>query len=83
MPRAQVAKADEQLERQGPANAQGPLRLTRGGPLVPQVLDNHGVINKAADWVERYRVLWEERFDRLDEYLKQLQKGEKRPGRSK
>jgi len=25
------------------------------------------------DWVESYRHIWEERFDRLDEYLRQLQ----------
>jgi len=40
-------------------------------------------LEEAADWVERYRTLWEERFDRLDEYLKQLQRGEKRPNRNK
>jgi DNA-binding transcriptional ArsR family regulator len=39
------------------------------------------------DWLERYRKLWEERFDRLDEYLRQLQakpqaeKTEKKRGR--
>lgn len=42
---------------------------------------------KAADeWIERYRSLWEERFDRLDSYLKELQENEKkngRPGRQK
>ena len=25
------------------------------------------------EWLERYRKLWEERFDRLDEYLRELQ----------
>src|SRR5438876_12065801 len=40
-------------------------------------------LEEAADWVERYRSLWEERFDRLDEYLKQLQRGDKRPSRNK
>ena len=25
------------------------------------------------DWLERYRKLWEERLDRLDDYLRQLQ----------
>ena len=40
-------------------------------------------LEEAAQWVERYRTLWEERFDRLDEYLKQLQKGDKPPSRSK
>ena len=40
-------------------------------------------LEEAADWVERYRGLWEERFDRLDEYLKKLQRGDKRTGRTK
>jgi hypothetical protein len=25
------------------------------------------------DWLQRYRKLWEERFDRLDDYLRALQ----------
>lgn len=29
------------------------------------------------DWLERYRRLWEERFDRLEEYLRELQAKEK------
>ena len=29
------------------------IELIPGGPLITQVLDNHGVINKAAEWVER------------------------------
>ena len=32
-------------------------------------------------WLERYRRLWEERFDRLDEYLRTLQAKEKKRGR--
>jgi DNA-binding transcriptional ArsR family regulator len=30
-------------------------------------------LKDAADWVEHYRQHWEERFDRLDDYLKELQ----------
>jgi DNA-binding transcriptional ArsR family regulator len=30
-------------------------------------------LKEVSDWVEAYRKLWEERFDRLDDYLKQLQ----------
>jgi DNA-binding transcriptional ArsR family regulator len=30
-------------------------------------------------WLEQYRRLWEERFDRLDPYLKTLQAKEKKP----
>jgi DNA-binding transcriptional ArsR family regulator len=29
------------------------------------------------DWLESYRRLWEERFDRLDDYLRELQAQEK------
>jgi DNA-binding transcriptional ArsR family regulator len=30
-------------------------------------------LKEVADWIEQYRKMWEERFDRLDEYLKHLQ----------
>lgn len=30
-------------------------------------------LREASDWVEQYRRLWEERFDRLEDYLKELQ----------
>lgn len=30
-------------------------------------------LKEVADWVERYRQLWEERLDRLDEYLTEFQ----------
>jgi DNA-binding transcriptional ArsR family regulator len=36
-----------------------------------------------AEWIEHYRRFWEESFDRLDEYLHELQKKEKRDGRKK
>ena len=29
-------------------------------------------LKDAADWVEQYRALWEERFDRLDDYLQEM-----------
>lgn len=36
------------------------------------------------DWLENYRRLWEERFDRLDHYLRELQaKDTRRPRKSK
>jgi DNA-binding transcriptional ArsR family regulator len=34
-------------------------------------------------WLEDYRKLWNERFDRLDDYLRQLQAKEKKRGRKK
>jgi DNA-binding transcriptional ArsR family regulator len=33
-------------------------------------------LKEVASWVEQYRGLWEERFDRLDVYLKEIQKGQ-------
>ncbi len=30
-------------------------------------------LQEAADWIEHYRRFWAESFDRLDEYLKELQ----------
>jgi DNA-binding transcriptional ArsR family regulator len=44
-----------------------------------------GALKDVDDWLERYRKLWEERFDRLDAYLKELQgkqaKKEKKHGK--
>jgi|ERR1700677_4276648 len=34
-------------------------------------------LEEVADWVEVYRRHWEQSFDRLDDYLKELQKKEK------
>jgi DNA-binding transcriptional ArsR family regulator len=36
-----------------------------------------GPLKEVADWVDHYRKFWEESFDRLDEYLRELQKKEK------
>lgn len=30
-------------------------------------------LKEAANWIDRYRAFWEESFDRLDDYLKELQ----------
>jgi DNA-binding transcriptional ArsR family regulator len=30
-------------------------------------------LHEVSDWVEKYRKIWESRFDALDEYLQQLQ----------
>jgi DNA-binding transcriptional ArsR family regulator len=38
-------------------------------------------LKDVSDWVEHYRQNWEESFDRLDEYLKQLQAKEKKYSR--
>jgi DNA-binding transcriptional ArsR family regulator len=36
-----------------------------------------GPLKDAADWLERYRRFWEESFDRLDDYLQELQTKER------
>lgn len=40
-------------------------------------------LKDVADWVSHYRRFWEESFDRLDEYLTELQKKEKKRDRKK
>jgi len=38
-------------------------------------------LREVVDWTESYRHLWEQRLDRLDQYLKQMKTKEKRNGR--
>jgi DNA-binding transcriptional ArsR family regulator len=40
-------------------------------------------LKDVASWVEYYRRHWEESFDKLDSYLKELQRKEKQHGRKK
>lgn len=40
-------------------------------------------LKDVSDWVERYRRFWEQSFDRLDEYLREVQAGEKKRKRRK
>ena len=40
-------------------------------------------LNEVSDWVEQYRQLWEQRFDRLDGLLIDMQKKEKKNVRTK
>jgi DNA-binding transcriptional ArsR family regulator len=44
---------------------------------------NAGPLKDVADWLERYRQFWEESFDRLDDYLRELQQKPNKPGRKK
>jgi DNA-binding transcriptional ArsR family regulator len=39
---------------------------------------NAAPLREAAEWIEHYRRFWEESFDRLDDYLRQLQTQPKR-----
>ena len=41
-----------------------------------------GPLKDADEWLERYRRFWEESFDRLDEYLGEIQKQVKKHGRN-
>ena len=40
-------------------------------------------LKEVAEWTERYRAVWEQRFDRLDTYLQELKAKEKRHGRKR
>jgi DNA-binding transcriptional ArsR family regulator len=40
-------------------------------------------IKDVAAWAERYRVIWEQRFDRLDTYLQQIKHKENAHGRQR
>ena len=40
-------------------------------------------LKQAAEWIERYREYWEESFDMLDSYLRDIQSKEKKRGRKK
>ena len=42
-----------------------------------------GPLKDVSDWLERYRVIWEQRLDRLDDYLRELNEKEIRDGRNK
>jgi DNA-binding transcriptional ArsR family regulator len=39
-----------------------------------------GPLKEVAEWTERYRRFWEESYDRLDEYLDQLQERRREKG---
>ncbi|HMD06898.1 MAG TPA: metalloregulator ArsR/SmtB family transcription factor [Candidatus Acidoferrum sp.] len=40
-------------------------------------------LKEVADWVENYRMAWEQRLDRLHDYLAEVQAKEKKRGRNK
>ena len=40
-------------------------------------------LKEVAEWTERYRAVWEQRFDRLETYLQELKAKEKRHGRKR
>src|SRR5688572_17569702 len=58
------------------------LKVLRRAGLIEQSRDAQwrpcrlevGPLKEANDWIEQYRSFWEERFNRLEEYLRELQK---------
>lgn len=38
-------------------------------------------LKDVANWMEQYRIFWEQSFDRLEEYLKTIQNKEKKKGK--
>ncbi|MFL6624435.1 MAG: ArsR/SmtB family transcription factor [Sulfurifustaceae bacterium] len=42
-----------------------------------------GPLKDAAEWLDHYRRFWEQRLDRLDDYLRKLQAKEKKRGRKR
>jgi DNA-binding transcriptional ArsR family regulator len=40
-------------------------------------------LSEVTDWVEKYKQIWEERLDALENYLSELQNKEKKHGRKK
>ena len=59
----------------------GLITKTRDAQWRPCKL-NGPAFKDVADWMETYRVFWEESFDRLEQYLKTVTKQQKRKGKS-
>jgi len=59
------------------------LKVLRNAGLIAQGRDAQwrpcriegSALRSVADWVEQYRRVWEERFDRIDDYLREVQAG--------
>jgi DNA-binding transcriptional ArsR family regulator len=83
-----VAELAEPFEMSGPAISKHLKVLERAGLITrgreaqwrPCRLQA-GPLKHIADWLERYRRFWEQSFDRLDDYLRDLQIKEKKHGR--
>lgn len=58
----------------------GLITKTREAQWRPCKLNGEPLKN-ATDWMEQYRVFWEESFDRLDEYLKTVTAKKKAKGK--
>jgi len=84
---ATVAELAEPFAMSGPAVSKHLRVLEKAGLIArgrqaqwrPCKLRPHS-FKAAADWLETYRRFWEESFIRLDDYLEQLQKKERKHG---
>ena len=54
----------------------GLIARARNAQLRPSRLQG-AALKDAADWLAEYRRFWEESFDRLEEHLREIQKGRK------
>ena len=79
---ASVSELAEPFETSMPAISKHLKVLTRAG-LIERRREaqwrpcrlSAGPLKDASDWLDRYRRFWEESFDRLEGYLRELQKG--------
>ena len=55
----------------------GLVTKSRDAQYRPCKLNGDG-LKEAADWMQEYRMFWEESFDRLDEYLKTVVAADKK-----
>jgi DNA-binding transcriptional ArsR family regulator len=60
----------------------GLITKTRQAQWRPCKLNGAG-LKDMADWVEQYRIFWEQSFDRLDAYLKTVTTNENEKGNEK
>ena len=82
---ATVSELGEPFEMSGPAISKHLKILERAG-LISRGREAQwrpcrlvgAPLKDAADWLEEYRRFWEDSFDRLDDYLRELQAKDKR-----
>ena len=87
---ATVSELGEPFEMSGPAISKHLKVLERAG-LISRGREAQwrpcrlvgAPLKDAADWLEEYRRFWEDSFDRLDDYLRELQAKDKRAARVK
>lgn len=80
-----VGEIAERLQLRQPQASKHLRVLSEAGIVEAEVNANRRIYRLRPDpfreldeWLERYRILWEERFDRLDDYLQKLQNKETR-----